>query len=104
MNKPISKMEAAETSAAMITKAEAIRKVEWNGTRLYRRRDLTQILPVSATQIDAWISDGVFPPPLVMPGGVIKVWADHTVQRFIEEWEEMAAAEAKKPKPVKVPK
>jgi predicted DNA-binding transcriptional regulator AlpA len=89
---------------AIVAKADAIKTVVWNGTRLYRRRDLTQILPVSATQIDEWIAAGTFPPPIIMPGGAIRVWPDHTIQKWIEDFEAAAAAEAEKPKPVKVPR
>ena len=53
-----------------------------NGVRLYRRKELLELLGISNTTLHAWINQGRFPKPIVLGENSV-AWLQEEVDRFL---------------------
>jgi prophage regulatory protein len=54
------------------------------GVLLYRRKELLELLGISATTLYAWIAAGQFPPSISLGGNSV-AWLGSEIDAFIEQ-------------------
>jgi prophage regulatory protein len=68
-----------------------------SGVRIYRRKELLELLGVSATTLYSWISEGRFPRPINLGANSV-AWLQSEVDAYLEERarerDRLAAADA----------